>query len=64
MSFMTHLVCSGDIYNVIWDPDAVRGCRYEFEPADYPRVEPLNIGRDVEARDMTGFFVGFMATDR
>ncbi|KAI1169475.1 RNA dependent RNA polymerase-domain-containing protein [Nemania sp. FL0916] len=54
----------GDIYNIIWDPIAVDGCKLEFEPADYPRVSPLNIGRDVRAEDMTDFFVDFMATDQ
>ncbi|KAF2963850.1 hypothetical protein GQX73_g9725 [Xylaria multiplex] len=54
----------GDIYNVIWDPIAVEGCRLEFEPADYPRVTPLDIGRNVRAEDMTEFFVKFMATDQ
>ncbi|KAI3323950.1 RdRP-domain-containing protein [Xylariaceae sp. AK1471] len=54
----------GDIYNVIWDPIAVDGCELEFAPADYPRVLPLDIGRNVEARDMTEFFVKFMATDQ
>ncbi|TGJ87234.1 hypothetical protein E0Z10_g1521 [Xylaria hypoxylon] len=54
----------GDIYNVIWDPIAVEGCELEFEPADYPRVHPLDIGRNVQATDMTEFFVKFMATDQ
>ncbi|TRX89845.1 hypothetical protein FHL15_009278 [Xylaria flabelliformis] len=54
----------GDIYNVIWDPIAVEGCQLEFEPADYPRVAPLDIGRNVTASDMTEFFVKFMATDQ
>ncbi|KAI8949918.1 RNA dependent RNA polymerase-domain-containing protein [Xylaria longipes] len=54
----------GDIYNVIWDSVAVEGCQLEFEPADYPRVAPLDIGRNVEASDMTEFFVRFMATDQ
>ncbi|KAI0450408.1 RNA dependent RNA polymerase-domain-containing protein [Xylaria acuta] len=54
----------GDIYNVIWDPIAVNGCQLEFEPADYPRVAPLDIGRNVQPSDMTEFFVKFMATDQ
>ncbi|KAI8634474.1 RdRP-domain-containing protein [Xylariaceae sp. FL1651] len=54
----------GDIYNVIWDPIAVDGCQFEFAPADYPRVPPLDIGRDVRPEDMTQFFVKFMATDQ
>lgn len=58
------LLCSGDIYNIIWDPVAVEGCEREFPPADYPRVQALDIGRDVEQGDMTDFFVNFMATDQ
>ncbi|KAI0198876.1 RNA dependent RNA polymerase-domain-containing protein [Astrocystis sublimbata] len=54
----------GDIFNVIWDSMAVNGCQREFAPADYPRVTPLDIGRTVKARDMTDFFVTFMATDQ
>ena len=54
----------GDIFGVIWDPRAVRQCKSIFEPADYPRVEPLNIGRTVNREDMTDFFVQFMATDQ
>ncbi|KAJ8129303.1 hypothetical protein O1611_g4329 [Lasiodiplodia mahajangana] len=54
----------GDIYNVIWDPIAVDGCTREFAPADYPRVSPLNIDKDVQPSDMTDFFVDFMATDQ
>ncbi|KAI0856865.1 RNA dependent RNA polymerase-domain-containing protein [Xylaria cubensis] len=54
----------GDIYNVIWDPAAVEECQLEFPPADYPRVAPLDIGRNVKAADMTEFFVQFMATDQ
>lgn len=54
----------GDIYNIIWDDDAVSTSRREFEPADYPRVSPLNIGREVTMEDMTDFFVEFMSTDQ
>jgi hypothetical protein len=53
----------GDIYNVIWDQDAVRNCKNLFLPADYPRSEPRNIGREVKREDMTAFFVEFMKTD-
>ena len=61
---LTKIIYSGDIYNVIWDSAAVDGCTREFPPADYPRVSPLDIGRDVRAEDMTDFFVDFMATDQ
>lgn len=51
----------GDIYNVIWDTEAspIRA----FEPADYPRVKPINIERPVTVDDMANFFVDFMRTD-
>lgn len=54
----------GDIYNIIWDKLAVDSCSREFAPADYPRVNPLDIGRPVNREDMTNFFVEFMATDQ
>ncbi|OTA57896.1 RdRP-domain-containing protein [Hypoxylon sp. EC38] len=54
----------GDIYNIIWDKVAVGSSKREFEPADYPRVSPRNIGREVTREDMTDFFVEFMATDQ
>ncbi|KAI2616222.1 RdRP-domain-containing protein [Hypoxylon sp. NC1633] len=54
----------GDIYNIICDDFAVDSLKREFQPADYPRVNPLNIGREVTREDMTEFFVEFMATDQ
>ncbi|KAF2870449.1 RNA dependent RNA polymerase-domain-containing protein [Massariosphaeria phaeospora] len=54
----------GDTYGIIWDPQAVRECQHVFEPADYPRVEPLSINRVVQREDMTDFFIQFMATDQ
>ncbi|KAI0834233.1 RdRP-domain-containing protein [Hypoxylon sp. FL0890] len=54
----------GDIYNIIWDKGAVETSLREFLPADYPRVSPRNIGREVTREDMTDFFVEFMATDQ
>ncbi|KAI0095603.1 RdRP-domain-containing protein [Daldinia grandis] len=54
----------GDIYNIIWDDLAVNSSQREFRPADYPRVNPLDIGREVRWEDMTNFFVEFMATDQ
>ncbi|KAI0885091.1 RdRP-domain-containing protein [Annulohypoxylon maeteangense] len=54
----------GDIYNIIWDKEAVDSAIREFEPADYPLVKPKNIGREVTPEDMTDFFVDFMATDQ
>ncbi|KAF1842606.1 RdRP-domain-containing protein [Cucurbitaria berberidis CBS 394.84] len=54
----------GDLYGIIWDQRAVKQCNSLYEPADYPRVEPLNLGRTVTREDMTDFFVQFMATDQ
>ena len=51
----------GDLYNIIWDPEATP--QQLFEPANYPRVEPMSIGRPVKTEDMANFFVDFMRTD-
>lgn len=50
----------GDRYYIIWD-DRCKPKKY-FEPADYPRLDPIDIGRTVEREDMTDFF--FMETDQ
>jgi hypothetical protein len=52
----------GDRYYVIWDERCKP--KQHFEPADYPRLEPIDIGRPVEREDMTDFFVQFMETDQ
>lgn len=52
----------GDRYYLIWDK-AARPNRV-FQPADYPRVDPIDIGRQVETEDMTDFFIQFMETDQ
>lgn len=51
----------GDIFNIIWD----RGAWPEmwFPPADYPRVDPVDLGRIVTKDDMADFFVDFMKLD-
>lgn len=54
----------GDTYGIIWDVSAIAGCQRVFSPAEYPRVAPLDIGRPVERKDMTDFFIQFMATDQ
>ena len=54
----------GDIYSVIWDQEAVQQCIHLSPPADYPRVEPMNIGREVQLEDMIEFFIQFMQTDQ
>ncbi|KAL4733170.1 RNA dependent RNA polymerase-domain-containing protein [Aspergillus similis] len=52
----------GDLYNIIWDPDAAP--KRVFAPANYPRNPPLDIRRVVERKDMADFFVDFMQSDR
>lgn len=52
----------GDLFNVVWD--AACQPKVIYSPADYPRQEAINIGREVTAPDMTDFFVTFMAQDQ
>lgn len=52
----------GDIFNIVWDTAAIP--QRIFPPADYPRVDPVDIGRLVTKEDMAKFFVEFMKTDR
>jgi hypothetical protein len=52
----------GDLYNIIWDPEATP--ERVFAPADYPRVDPVDIKREVTKNDMAEFFVDFMQSDR
>lgn len=51
----------GDIFNIIWDEGVLP--RGRFEPADYPRVAPVDLGREVTTEDMTNFFIDFMKLD-
>lgn len=51
----------GDLYNIIYD-ERLEPKRIHM-PADYPRGEPMNIGRPIVRKDMTDFFVDFMAND-
>ncbi|KAK1828316.1 RNA-dependent RNA polymerase 1 [Podospora conica] len=53
----------GDIFNIIWDPEIVETVQ-TYLPADYPRVDPVVLDRNVETSDITNFFVDFMKTDR
>lgn len=53
----------GDIFNIFWDPHVVDTLE-TYEPADYPRVEPVVLNRNVMTSDITNFFVDFMKTDR
>ncbi|KAL5344777.1 hypothetical protein ACLOAV_010174 [Pseudogymnoascus australis] len=52
----------GDLYQIIFDPNA-RPERV-FPPADYHSPTPIELDRPVERKDMTDFFVQFMATDQ
>lgn len=52
----------GDLYNIIWDPEARP--KWIYAPADYPRVPPKDIGRPVTREDMAEFFVDFMQSDK
>ncbi|KEY67806.1 hypothetical protein S7711_04117 [Stachybotrys chartarum IBT 7711] len=54
----------GDTYGIIWDHDAVRQVQRTYSPADYPRVEPVSIGRAVQREDMTDFYIQFMETNK
>ncbi len=51
----------GDLYNVIWDPQAHP--RTTFEPADYTRVTPPSLDRPVTRQDIANFFIDFMKSD-
>ncbi|KAI8166518.1 RNA-dependent RNA polymerase 1 [Colletotrichum sp. SAR 10_70] len=51
----------GDLYNIIWDRDAMP--KVTYKAADYPRVTPAALGRTVEREDMANWFVDFMQSD-
>ncbi|OHX00326.1 RNA-dependent RNA polymerase [Colletotrichum incanum] len=51
----------GDLYNVIWDKQAMP--RWTYRTADYPRVTPKPLGRPVQRQDMANWFVDFMKSD-
>jgi hypothetical protein len=34
-----------------------------FMPAEYPRAEPINIGRPIKAKDISRHFIDFMKND-
>lgn len=53
----------GDLYNVIFEPGLMPQ-RDIAEPADYPRVKPVELDRPVTSQDMSDFFVNFMETDQ
>lgn len=51
----------GDIFNIIWDEEVMP--QQTFSPADYPRVTPAELGREVTTEDMADFFIDFMKLD-
>jgi hypothetical protein len=51
----------GDIYNVIWDSEAMP--KRTFGPANYPRVTAPTLDRPVTSKDIIDFFINFMKTD-
>ncbi|VUC36452.1 unnamed protein product [Clonostachys rosea] len=51
----------GDIYNVIWDLEAIP--KTISGPADYPRVAAPTLDRPVTSKDIIDFFINFMKTD-
>lgn len=52
----------GDLYNIIFDSRLMP--KRTVEAADYPRLPPVDIGRSVEASDMSDFFLHFMENDQ
>lgn len=52
----------GDRYYLIWDKAAMP--KRVFGAADYPRLDPIDIGRQVTKEDMMDFFIKFMETDQ
>lgn len=52
----------GDVFHILWDIELVK-CVATFAPADYARIPPLELDREVELADMASFFVEFMETD-
>ena len=56
------LICTGDLYNVIYDPGLLP--KRIYPAAAYSRPTPQDIGRPVTAEDMTDFFIDFMENDQ
>lgn len=54
----------GDIFNMIWDREVCRPVELStFKAAEYERVPPRDIWREVESEDIASFFIDFMKTD-
>ena len=54
----------GDQFDVIWDRNLVPDQNKIHNPADYPKLQPRNIGRRVVVSDIMEFFIEFMENDR
>lgn len=52
----------GDLYNIIYMDNLFP--KSKSEPADYPIMKPIDIGREVTRPDMTDFFIRFMENDQ
>ena len=54
-------VRKGDLYNIIYDASLYP--MRTAAPASYPLVQPIDIGQQVVASDMSDFFIQFMEND-
>lgn len=52
----------GDLYNILYMDGLFP--EFTYKPADYPIMDPIDIGREVQRSDMTDFFVRFMENDQ
>lgn len=52
----------GDLFNVIFDSSLFP--KHTCDPADYPRPQAIDIGREVTTKDMSKFFLEFMEQDK
>jgi hypothetical protein len=51
----------GDLYDVFWDERIMPP--QSFGPAEYPRMNPINIDREVMISDISKHFIDFMKND-
>lgn len=47
----------GDLYNIMWAPQLVP--RTTYQAADYPRLNAVELDREVKLKDMIAFFIDF-----
>ncbi|KAK4553479.1 hypothetical protein LTR86_009536 [Recurvomyces mirabilis] len=52
----------GDLYNVVWDPRLMP--EFAVVSADYPKVTPFELNRQVTSKDMSDHFIRIMETDQ